>query len=53
LPCVEFLVMCQQELRTGLEVAMARRGRGQYMMNTTQVCLLLRLIQFARVLLEI
>ena len=27
LPCVEFLVLCQQELRTGLDQAIRRRGR--------------------------
>jgi len=40
LPCVEFLVLCQQELRNALEMATQRRGgRGRgCMMNTRQVC---------------
>jgi hypothetical protein len=44
LPCVEFLVLCQQELRIGLESATksrgGRRGSGGYAMSTTQVCFL-------------
>jgi hypothetical protein len=38
LPCVEFLVLCQQELRNGLEMATRRSGRGRgYAMNVGQV----------------
>eukprot|EP00557_Chaetoceros_sp_GSL56_P007191 CAMPEP_0176504998 /NCGR_PEP_ID=MMETSP0200_2-20121128/16252_1 /TAXON_ID=947934 /ORGANISM="Chaetoceros sp., Strain GSL56" /LENGTH=978 /DNA_ID=CAMNT_0017904507 /DNA_START=252 /DNA_END=3185 /DNA_ORIENTATION=- len=36
LPCVEFLVLCQQELRMGLETAMGRRRGGGYAMSTGQ-----------------
>jgi hypothetical protein len=48
LPCVEFLVLCQQELRIGLDVATRSRGGrmggggvggGGYAMSTGQVCL--------------
>lgn len=38
LPCVEFLVLCQQELRNGLEMAIRRRGRGGFAMTANQVC---------------
>ncbi len=39
LPCVEFLVLCQQELRNGLEVATRRTGRGtgSYAMSASEV----------------